>query len=74
MSVDHAETLDVQGAHRRHGRPRKRSLSRRWRKSTAARRFGRGIGIFFLGLVIVAASLFFAQRFTDYRPPASAAE
>lgn len=75
MSADNVEALPSpqrRSHHRRHGR--KRSLSRRWRKSTTARRFGQGIGVFFLGILIVVASLFAAQRFAEYKPPVQSAE
>jgi hypothetical protein len=70
MSVDPSpaiETFAPQGQIRR--RRRRRQGHRSLKQHKKARRFQRAILLVFLGLAVVLASLYFAQRFSAYQPP-----
>ena len=75
MSADPSpaiETFAPQGQIRR--RRRRRHGHRSLKQHTKARRFQRAIMLAFLGLAVVLASLYFAQRFSAYQPPPSVME
>jgi hypothetical protein len=70
MSVDPSpaiETFPPQGHIRRRRRRRHGHRSLKQHKKT--RLFQRAILVAFLGLAVVLASLYFAQRFSAYQPP-----
>jgi hypothetical protein len=70
MSVDPSQAIETfasQGQIRR--RRRRRHGHRSLKQHKNARRFQRVIVLVFLGLVVVLASLYFAQRFSAYQPP-----
>ena len=72
MSVDEAQQSGVFG--REAAAPPRRRRSRRHHRSVMKRTAGkrslqRILAILFLGSLVIAGSLWFAQSFTEYEPP-----
>lgn len=51
-------------------RRRRRRSHRNLKRTNSVRRVQRIVALVFLGVVVIVASLVFAQRFTTYEPPA----
>lgn len=70
MSVDEAQQGGVLAPARVEPRRRRRSRSHRAQKRTnGMKKVQRVLAILFLGALVIAASLYFAQNFTQYEPP-----
>jgi hypothetical protein len=74
MSVDPTQTIETFGPQGQTRRRRRRHSHRGLKHNSGVRRFQRALMLALLGLVVVAASLYFAQRFSAYQPPPSATE
>lgn len=67
QNVGRADVADLVRQPRSRGR--RRSLSRRWRRSSAVKKLQRIIALTFVSIVVVAASVYFARSFSAYHPP-----
>jgi hypothetical protein len=69
MSVDPSQAMETFAPQGQTRRRRRRHSHRSLKHHTAGRRLQRGLLLLSLGAVVIAASLYFAQRFTAYQPP-----
>jgi hypothetical protein len=74
MSGDPSQAIEAFSPQQVTRRRRRRHNHRSLKQHTANRRFQRALTLVVLGVVVVLASLYFAQRFTAYQPPASVTE
>ena len=74
MSVDPSHAIETFGRPSETGRRRRRHSHRALKHTPARRRLQRALMLTFMGLAVVLASLYFAQRFTAYQPPPSVSE
>jgi hypothetical protein len=71
MSADPSQTIPAFSPARSDParRRRRRHSHRGLKRATSTRRVQRALALVFLGLVVILASLYFAQRFAAYEPP-----
>ena len=68
MSVDPSQAIETFAPQGETRRRRRRHSHRSLKHHTSARRFQRGLLLAVLALVVIVASIYFAQRFTAYQP------
>jgi hypothetical protein len=68
MRVDPSQAIETFGPQGQTRRRRRRHSHRSLKQHNNARRFQRALVLLVLGVVVVLASLYFAQRFTAYQP------